>query len=77
MQVKWNSDRLVIVAKWFFKLTDLLMLLKEAITSQKHGSNYFGELKIMFSTKINLLYLLYLIDLSLLSSGSDKVKLFA
>ena len=32
---------------------------KEFITSQKHGSQDFGEMLIVFSTKVNLLYLVY------------------
>ena len=37
----------------------------------------FGELPIVFSTKINLLYLLYsMAYLLMLSSASDKAKLF-
>ena len=36
----------------------------------------FGELLIVFSTKVNLLYLLFN-DLEVLSCASDKVKLFA
>ena len=32
---------------------------KQSITSQKLGSHIFGELLIVFSTKVNLLYLLY------------------
>ena len=35
---------------------------KESMTSQKLGSRVFGELVIVFSTKVNLLYLLYSMD---------------
>ena len=35
---------------------------RESITSQKLGSRDFGELLIVFSTKVNLLYLLYSTD---------------
>ena len=35
---------------------------KESITSQKLGSRAFGKLLIVFSTKVNLLYLLYSMD---------------
>ena len=45
---------------------------KESITSQKLGS--LGELLIVFSTKVNLLYLLY--STEVLSSASDKAELF-
>ena len=37
----------------------------------------FGKLLIVFSTKVNLLYLLLLKDPEVLSCASDKVKLFA
>ena len=54
-------DRQVIVTKGFLKLPNLHMLTKQK--SQSHPRNLalgtFGELLIVFSTKVNLLYLLY------------------
>ena len=40
-----------------------MLLKQESITSQKLDSRDFGELLIVFSTKVNLLYLLYSTDL--------------
>ena len=34
----------------------------------------FGELLIVFSTKVNLLYLLYLVDQMLLSASFSKIS---
>ena len=55
---KESSDRLVILTKGFLKLPNL-DVLKECCTSQKPGCQEFGKLLIVFSTKVNLLYLLY------------------
>ena len=55
---KESSDRLVILTKGFLKLPNL-DVLKKCCTSQKLGSQEFGKLLIVFSTKVNLLYLLY------------------
>ena len=55
------SDRLVILVKGFLKLPNLHKLLKQK--SQPLSKNLalmtFGKLLIVFSTKVNLLYLLY------------------
>ena len=61
---KWSSDRLVIVAKGFVKLPKLHMLLKQKSPSllRNLALRTFGELLTVFSTKVNLLYLLYLMD---------------
>ena len=61
---KVNSDRLVIVAKGFLKLPNLHMLLKQKSPSlaRNLALGTFAELLIVFSTKINLLYLLYSTD---------------
>ena len=58
------------------------MLLKQKSPSlpRNLALGTFGELLIVFSTKVNLLYLLYStasIQLEVLSSASDKAKLFA
>ena len=55
---KESSDRLVILTKGFLKLPNL-DVLKKCCTSQKLGSQEFGKLLIVFSTNVNLLYLLY------------------
>ena len=73
-----SSDRLVIVAEGFLKLPNLHMLLKrESITSQKLGSHDFWRIANSFLNKDES-------DLSplfngpeVLSSPSDKAKLFA
>ena len=51
------ADRLVIVAKGFLKLPNLCMLLKQKSPSLPRNLALwtFGELQIVFSTKINLL----------------------
>ena len=60
---KVSSDKLVIVAKGFLKL-NLHMLLKQKSPSfpRNLALGTFGELLIVFSTKVNLLYLLYSTD---------------
>ena len=50
LYLKQSSDRLVIIAKGFWKLPNLHILLKQ---------KDFGKFLIVFSTKINLPYLLY------------------
>ena len=58
LNLKKSSDRLVIIAKGFLKLPNLHMLIKqESITSRNLALGTFGELLIVFLTKINLLYL--------------------
>ena len=62
LNLKQNSNRLVIVAKGFLKLPNLHMLLKQKSPSllRNLAHRTFGKLPIVFSTKVNLLYLLYL-----------------
>ena len=61
LNLKESSDRLVIVAKGLLKLPNLHMLLKHKIPSfpRNLALGTFGKLLIVFSTKVNLLYLLY------------------
>ena len=56
-----NLVRLVIVAKGFLKLPNLHMLIKLKSPSlpRNLALGTFGELPILFSTKVNLLYHLY------------------
>ena len=70
-----SSEILVIVAKWFLKLSNLLMLIKpkSLLLPKNRGFEAFAELLIVFSTNVNLKYLLYLMDLRC----SDKAKLFS
>ena len=58
---KESSGKLVIVAEGFFKLASLHMLIKQKSPSLPRNLAHrtIGELLIMFSTKVNLLYLLY------------------
>ena len=60
-KVPKGSDRLVIVAKGFLKLPNLLMPIKQKSSSLPRNLSLgtFGELPIVFSAKVNLLYLLY------------------
>ena len=61
----WSSGKLVIIAKVFLKLPNLLMLIRpKSVTSQKLGSLVtFGKSLIVISTKVNLPYL-YLVVLA-------------
>ena len=60
---KVSSDRLVIVAKGFLKLPNLHMLLKQSPSLPRNLALWtFGKLLIVFSTKVNLLYLPYSTD---------------
>ena len=58
LNLNQSSDNLVILAKGFLKLTNLHMLMK--LKSLKLPRNLapgnFGELLIVFTTKVNLLY---------------------
>ena len=65
------------VAKGFLRLPDLHMLMKQKSLSlpRNLALGTFGELSIVFSTKVNLLYLLYPGLALVLSSASDKAKL--
>ena len=67
------------VAKGFLRLPDLHMLMKQKSLSlpRNLALRTFGELSIVFSTKVNLLYHLYPGLALVLSSASDKAKLFA
>ena len=57
--IEW-SDRLVILVKGSLKLPNLHMLIKqESIIPRNLALRTFDELLIVFSTKVNLLYLLY------------------
>ena len=60
---KEGSDRLVIIEKGFLKLLKSHMLLKQKSLSlpKNLALGTFGELLILFSKMVNLLYLLYLI----------------
>ena len=59
--LKYSSDRLVIIAKGFLKLPNLHMLIKQKtpLLPRNLALVTSGELLIVFSTKVNLLYLLY------------------
>ena len=61
LNLKWSSDRLITVEKEFLKLPNLHMLLKQKSPSLPRNLTLgtFGELLIVCSTKVNLLYLLY------------------
>ena len=63
--LKWNSYRLVINAKWFLKLPDLFIQMKQKRKSfpRNLATTTFGELLKMFSAEVNLLYFLWLTDL--------------
>ena len=60
LNLNQNLDRLVIDVNKFLKLPNLHMLVKQKILSRNVAVGTFGELLIMLSTKVNLLYLLYL-----------------
>ena len=59
--LKYSSDRLVIIAKGFLKLPNLHMIIKQKspLLPRNLALLTSGELLIVFSTKVNLLYLLY------------------
>ena len=67
--LKESSDGLVIVTKEFFKLPDLHLLIKQKSPSLPRNL-------VLFARKVNLLYLIYLTGPGMLSSASDKTKLF-
>ena len=79
LNLKESLERLVIVAKEFFKVPNLYILIKQKspLLPRNLALVTFSELPIVFSTKLNLLYLLYSTAWSLLCSASDKAKLFA
>ena len=66
LHLKWSSSRLVIVAKGVLKLPNLFLLIKQKIVSFLRNLAYmtFYKLLIVFSTKVNLLYFLYVTDTS-------------
>ena len=66
LNLKLSSNRLVIIAKGFLKLPNLHMLRKQKILSlpRNFALGTFGKLLIVFSKKLNLLYLLYSTALS-------------
>ena len=59
MNLKQSSDWVVIIAKGFLNLPNVHMLLKQKSPSLPRNLTLgtFGELLIVFSTKVNLLYL--------------------
>ena len=61
MNLKESSSRLVVAAKRFLKLLNLHMLLKQMNPSlpRNLAVETHGELLIVLSTKVNLLYLFY------------------
>ena len=61
LNLKESSEKLVIVAKGFLKLPNFPMLLKQKSLSlpRNLALKTFGKLLIVFSTKVNLLYLCY------------------
>ena len=71
--LKQSSDRIVIFVKGFLKLPNFHTLLKQKspLIPRNLALRTFGGLLIVFSTKVNLLYLLYLT-----SSASGKATLF-
>ena len=64
LNLKWSWDKLVIAAKEFLKLPKLHMLLKLKSPSlpRNLALGTFGKLLRVFSTKVNLLYVLYSTD---------------
>ena len=75
--LKQSSGRLVIVAKGFLKLPNLHMLIKQKslLLPRNLALMTFGELLIVFSTKINLKSLFN--SPEVLSSTACKAKLFS
>ena len=63
--VKWSLDRLVIITRGFFKLLNLLMIIKQKSPSLPRNVALatFDKLVIMFSSNLDLLYFLCLMDL--------------
>ena len=61
LNLKYSSDRLEIIEKGFLKLPNLHMLIKQKspLLPRNLALMTSGELLIVFSTKVNLLYLLY------------------
>ena len=67
------------IAKGFLKLPKLHILIEQKSLSlpRNFALGTFGELLIVFSTNLNLHYLLYSMARSCCPSASDKAKLFA
>ena len=65
LHLKLSSDKLVIVAKRFLKLPNLFMLIKQKslLLPRNVVVATFGTLSIVFPSKVNLLYLIYLMAL--------------
>ena len=63
--LKWSSDRLVIVTKWFLKLLNLLMQINQSSISPPRNLvlETIGNLLTVLSTMVDLLLLLYLMVL--------------
>ena len=61
LNLRQISDRLAIITKGFLMLPDLHIVLKQKSLSlpRNLALGTFGELLIVFSTKVNLLYLIY------------------
>ena len=61
LNLKFSLNSLVIVGKGFLKLPSLHMLIKQKNLSlpRNLALGTFGKLLLLFSTKVNLLYLLY------------------
>ena len=61
LNLKESSDRLVITAKWFLKLSNLHMLIKQKSQSLSRNLGLGNSVKllIVFSTKVSLPYLPY------------------
>ena len=60
VEMMYSSDRLVILAKGFLEMPNLHMLIKQKSPSlpRNLALRTFGKLLILFSTKVNLPYLL-------------------
>ena len=60
LHLRWSSNRQVIVSKGFLELPNLPILIKQKTVSLPRNQDQvtFGELLIVFSTKVNLLSLL-------------------
>ena len=74
--LKYSSDRLVIVAKGFLKLSNL-QIKQESIASQKLGSRDFWQIANSVLNKGKSATPPLFNDPEMLSSASDKAKLFA
>ena len=75
LNLKESSDRLVITAKWFLKLSNLHMLIKRKSQSLSRnlGLGNFVKLLIVFSTKVKSAISPLFNSPEVLFSASDKV----